>query len=237
MEFFDRPRSEFQYSGRHPLKEKEESKLAVKKRTKTYRLGIMGGTFNPIHYGHLVAAEQARSSFKLQEVVFVPSGIPPHKDVSHVIDPEHRYLITVLATAANPHFSVSRAEIDRKGPSFAIDTIKYFLDLYKARNPDVYFITGMDAVMEILSWKRPDRIMKLCTIIAATRPGYNKERLRKVLGPENFKAVKTLQVSALAISSTDIRLRVAAGLPIKYLLPDSVENYIEKNGLYIDREV
>jgi len=194
----------------------------------------MGGTFNPIHYGHLVAAEQARFKFNLDHVIFVPSGTPPHKDTTGVIASEQRYLMTVLATSTNPHISVSRTEIDREGPSYAVDTIRHFLDEYSERNPKIYFITGMDAVMEILSWRKPDTIMKMCTIIAASRPGYDVERLKKSIGPQNFRAVQLLQASALAISSTDIRQRVACGMPIKYLLPESVEQYIEKNGFYTD---
>lgn len=199
----------------------------------TYRLGIMGGTFNPIHYGHLVAAEQARSKFELNEVVFVPSGTPPHKESRDVIDPEHRYIITALATATNPYFSVSRAEIDRDGLSYAVDTIQHFLDQYKERNVNIYFITGMDAVMEILSWREPETIMKMCTIIAATRPGYDNEKLVKAVGKSNLAAIKLLEASALAISSTDIRNRIAAGMPVRYLLPEAVEQYIRKNCLYV----
>lgn len=199
----------------------------------TYKLGIMGGTFNPIHYGHLVAAEQARFKFDLNEVVFVPSGTPPHKESREVIDPEHRYIITALATATNPFFSVSRAEIEREGLSYAVDTIQFFLDQYKERNVKIFFITGMDAVMEILSWREPETIMKMCTVIAATRPGYDNEKLSKAVGKSNLDAIKLLEASALAISSTDIRNRIAAGMPVRYLLPEAVEQYIRKHGLYI----
>ncbi len=204
------------------------------KRKKTFRLGIMGGTFNPIHYGHLVAAEQARCKFKLDEVTFVPSGTPPHKEPRKMADSEHRYLMTVLATSNNPYFSVSRQEIDREGLSYAVDTIQYFLDEYSEYKIKIYFITGMDAVMEILTWRNPETIMELCTIIAATRPGFDMEALKHHIGRKNFRAVKLLRASALAISSTDIRERLAGGLPIKYLLPETVEQYIRKKQLYLE---
>lgn len=196
------------------------------------RLGIMGGTFNPIHYGHLMCAEQARCKFNLDQVVFVPSGMPPHKEIRHAVSAEHRYLMTVLAVATNPFFSVSRAEIDRKGPSYAIDTIKHFIGLDRDRPPHIHFITGCDAVMEILSWRSPDELLRLATIIAATRPGHDFNKLKNAVGPARFRRIKLVEVSALAISSTDIRLRMLTGQPIKYLLPDSVEDHIRKHGLY-----
>ena len=197
-----------------------------------FRIGIMGGTFDPIHYGHLLAAEQARCKFNLDRVVFVPTGDAPHKTARTQARPEYRYLMTVLATAANPFFSVSRTEIDRKGPSYSIDTIKYFLEHYEDRNPEVFFITGLDAVMEILSWSKPDEILRLSTIIAATRPGYDSAKLKKNVGSKIYSQIELIQVSALAISSTDIRHRIANEQPIKYLLPDSVEQFIYKYKLY-----
>lgn len=192
----------------------------------------MGGTFDPIHYGHLLAAEQARCAFGLDRVVFVPSGAPPHKVARAIAPGEHRYLMTALAIATNPHFRVSRVEISRSGPSYSIDTIRHFQNHYADRNPEIYFITGLDAVMEILTWNKPDEILAKSTIIAATRPGYDTGQLRKLLGPKIMSQVKILRASALAISSTDIRRRVAGGLPIKYLLPDSVEQYISSHNLY-----
>ena len=203
---------------------------------KTLRLGIMGGTFNPIHYGHLLCAEQARCKFHLDEVVFVPSGHPPHKQAPDIAAIEHRYLMTVLAISTNPFFSVSRTEVDRKGKSYAIDTIRCFLDTYKKYNPRLFFITGSDAVMEILTWRKPDQIMDLATVIAASRPGYDFNRLKDAVGQARFKKLKLMQASALAISSTDIRTRVRDGRPIKYLLPESVEQHIMKHGLYTNTQ-
>lgn len=199
---------------------------------KRLRLGIMGGMFNPIHYGHLLCAEQARCGFRLDHVMFVPSGLPPHKDATDAASREHRYLMTVLAVSGNPYFSVSRIEVDRDGPSYAIDTIKHFIREYRAHNPAVYFITGCDAVMEILSWRNPEALMRAAVIIAASRPGYDFNRLKTTVGTDNFKKLKLIEVSALAISSTDIRGRVRDGRPIKYLLPEPVEQHILKHGLY-----
>ena len=197
-----------------------------------FRIGIMGGTFNPIHYGHLLCAEQARCKFRLRQVIFVPSGEPPHKHIVHIAPAQHRYNMTLLATSTNPHFSVSRVEIDREGPSYAVDTIAYFIKLYSEYNPKVYFITGCDAVTEILSWRKPEKILSMATIIAATRPGYDFKNLRDTVGLDVFKQIKPLEASALAISSTDIRSRIEDGRPIRYLLPEAVEQYVRKHGLY-----
>ena len=201
----------------------------------TQRVGIMGGTFDPIHMGHLVTAEAARSKFNLNKVVFVPSGQPPHKKGKVITDKEHRYLMTVLATAANPYFEVSRTEIDRPGESYAIDTVRY---IRSKMNPDseLYFITGADAIIEIVTWKDMEELFANCIFIAATRPGYNLEemnkQLLKKLSPENLAKIIPLEVPAMAISSTDIRRRVKEERTIKYLLPESVENFIKKNDLY-----
>lgn len=197
-------------------------------------IGIMGGTFDPIHLGHLVAAEAARACFGLSEVIFVPSGNPPHKSDRIVTDAEHRYLMTVLATAENPFFRVSRAEIDRKGPSYTVDTIAE-LRREVGTEAVLYFITGADAVMELMTWSRPDEILRQCELIAATRPGYppaDFARLQHSVPVAGADRLHTLEVPALAISSSEIRRRVMAREPIKYLVPEAVEHYIAKNGLY-----
>ncbi|MEW6200658.1 MAG: nicotinate-nucleotide adenylyltransferase [bacterium] len=209
--------------------------MSLPNRSKGFRLGLMGGTFDPIHYGHLSVAEQARCTFRLHQVAFIPSGNPPHKERRETADPEHRYLMTVLATSANPRFAVSRVELDRKGPSYAIDTVRFYLNLHKDLSPQIFFITGIDAVMEILTWRSPEEFLSLCTIISATRPGYDAGKLRTILGDNLFRKIKMLEAPALAISSTDIRSRICKGLPIKYLLPESVEHYIYKNRLYNDK--
>ncbi len=197
--------------------------------------GIMGGTFDPIHQGHLVTAEAARSIFKMDKVVFVPSGRPPHKRGLNITNKEHRYLMTVLATAANPYFEVSRTELDRPGESYAVDTVRYFK---KIMIPDskLYFITGADAIMEILTWKNVEELLEQCTFVAATRPGFNleslQEKLVKKLEEKYLDKIIPLEVPAMAISSTNIRKRVKIGRTIKYLVPEAVENFIQKNNLY-----
>ncbi|HHV58143.1 MAG TPA: nicotinate-nucleotide adenylyltransferase [Firmicutes bacterium] len=198
------------------------------------RIGIMGGTFDPIHYGHLVAAEAARAAFDLEPVLFVPNRLPPHKKDYPVSDAKHRYLMTVLATITNPHFEVSRVELDREGYSYTIDTLR----LLRAKfgpTVDLYFISGADAILDLLSWKDVDDLLGLCYFIAATRPGYKLSVELGHLQRKHASRVFTVEVPALAISSTDIRRRVREGKPIKYLLPESVENYIYKHGLYYSK--
>ena len=189
------------------------------------RLGVMGGTFDPIHHGHLVAASEVQTLFDLDEVVFVPTGEPWQKDSRTVSPAEHRYLMTVIATASNPRFTVSRVDIDRQGPTYTIDTLR---DL-KAQRPDaeLFFITGADALAQILSWKDVDELWELARFIGVTRPGHE-------LSDQGLPRHRvTLQeVPAMAISSTDCRDRVAAGCPVWYLVPDGVVQYIAKYHLY-----
>lgn len=198
------------------------------------KLGIMGGTFDPVHYGHLVTAEAVRAEFKLDQVLFVPTGQPAHKPVGAATDAKHRYTMTVLATLTNPHFEVSRVDVERPGYTYTIDTLH---DLRQVYGPEVefYFITGADAILEILTWKQPDELFRLCTFVAATRPGYDLGRLAHQLGDlyrRHADQIKVLEVPAMAISSTDIRERVRTGRPIRYLVPEAVASYIYKNGLY-----
>lgn len=199
-------------------------------------IGIMGGTFDPIHLGHLVTAEEVRIQFNLDRVIFVPSGHPPHKEARNVNDPEHRYLMTVLATITNPYFAVSRVEIDKPPEqlTYTIDTIRYFHNHF-AGKAKIYFITGADAILEILTWKDYRELLSICSFIAATRPGYCLSRLEDTIGavcPEALCNIHVLEIPAMAISSTFIRRRVSQGKPIKYLAPESVTQYIVKNGLY-----
>jgi nicotinate-nucleotide adenylyltransferase len=189
------------------------------------RLGVMGGTFDPIHHGHLVAASEVQTRFGLDEVVFVPTGQPWQKDEREVSPAEHRYLMTVVATASNPRFTVSRVDIDRPGPTFTIDTLR---DL-RGQRPDaeLFFITGADALAQILSWKDADELFDLAHFIGVTRPGY-------VLSESGLPADRvTLQeVPAMAISSTDCRARVERAEPVWYLVPDGVVQYVNKYRLY-----
>ncbi len=197
----------------------------------------MGGTFDPVHYGHLVTAEAARAEYGLQQVIFVPTGRPPHKEKIEISNAEDRLLMTTLATLTNPYFDVSRADIDRPGLTYTIDTIE---DLRRVYGPDatLYFITGADALLEILTWKDAAKLVDMCQFIAASRPGYSLSLLEKALGSfftEKRRAFHLLEVPALAISSTDIRERVRSGRPIQYLLPETVAYYIIKNRLYTRR--
>lgn len=206
----------------------------MNKQKRIKKLAIMGGTFDPIHMGHLVTAEEVRHEFQVDEVLFVPTGHPPHKSQINMTTCEHRYLMTVLATAANPYFKVSRIEMDREGVTYTIDTVKELKRIY-GDEVQLYFITGADAVHKILEWKEPTELLQLCDFVAVTRPGYNKEELmRKVkeLNKQYKTNIHFLEVPALAISSSDIRRRLMEMKPIKYLVPQEVENYIKKHDLY-----
>lgn len=194
------------------------------------RVGVMGGTFNPIHIGHLVTADEARHAFLLDEVVFVPAGSPWQKSEEEVAPAEDRFVMTVIATAQDPMFTVSRIEIDRGGPTYTIDTLRALRE--QRPGSDLFFITGADAILQILTWKDPESILRDAHFIAATRPGYDLDRLEKELPPGLEGRVSILEIPALAISSTDVRRRVAEGRPIRYLVPAGVAAYIEKAGLY-----
>lgn len=189
------------------------------------RLGVMGGTFDPIHHGHLVAASEAAARFGLDEVVFVPTGKPSFKQHQKVTAPEHRYLMTVIATASNPRFTVSRVDVDRPGLTYTVDTLR---DL-RAQRPDadLFFISGADAIEQMLTWKDADDLWKMAHFVAVSRPGH---RLSVDSLPPGV--VSTLEIPALAISSTDCRQRAEAGQPVWYLVPDGVVQYIAKHGLY-----
>lgn len=191
--------------------------------TRAPRIGVMGGTFDPIHHGHLVAASEVAQSFDLDEVIFVPTGRPWQKD--DVTESEHRYLMTVIATASNPQFTVSRVDIDRAGPTYTIDTLR---DLQRERpGADLFFISGADAVAQILGWRNHQELWDLAHFVAVSRPGH-------VLTTEGLPSddVSQLEIPALSISSTDCRARVRRGHPVWYLVPDGVVQYIAKHHLY-----
>jgi len=192
----------------------------------------MGGTFDPVHIGHLVTAEAARYEFGLEKVYFVPSGQPPHKQGRKVTAAEHRYLMTLLATATNPHFFLSREEVDRPGYSYTVDTVERLL---QTEGPcEVFFITGADAIRDMHTWHRYRDLLGMAQIVAATRPGFSLENYINSdhFAQDQLHHIHLLEVPSLAISSTDIRKRVHAGHPIKYLVLESVEHYIHKFGLY-----
>jgi nicotinate-nucleotide adenylyltransferase len=192
------------------------------------RVGVMGGTFDPIHHGHLVAASEVQAWFDLDEVVFVPTGDPWQKSHRVVSPAEHRYLMTVIATAANPRFTVSRVDVDRGGRTYTIDTLR---DL-KAEHPDdeLYFITGVDALAEIFTWRDADELFELAQFVGCTRPGYEMDD--KTLAAIPADRVTLVEIPALAISSTECRERTERGEPVWYLVPDGVVQYIGKYALY-----
>jgi nicotinate-nucleotide adenylyltransferase len=195
---------------------------AVKK-----RLGVMGGTFDPIHHGHLVAASEVASLFRLDEVVFVPTGQPWQKEHKQVSPAEDRYLMTVIATASNPQFSVSRIDIERGGRTYTLDTLRDLRAEYG--DVELFFITGADALAQIFSWRDARELFSMAHFIGVTRPGHT---LSDPGIPDG--GVSLVEVPALAISSTDCRQRVARGEPVWYLVPDGVVRYINKRKLYRD---
>ncbi|HVL82932.1 MAG TPA: nicotinate-nucleotide adenylyltransferase [Pseudonocardia sp.] len=189
------------------------------------RIGVMGGTFDPVHHGHLVAASEVAELFDLEQVVFVPTGEPWQKADRTVSPAEDRYLMTVIATASNPRFQVSRVDIDRGGPTYTVDTLT---DLH-ATMPDaqLFFITGADALEQILSWRKVEELFRWAHFVGVTRPGFELD------GDHLPEGVVTLvEVPAMAISSSDCRRRVAEGRPVWYLVPDGVVQYIAKRDLY-----
>lgn len=191
----------------------------------------MGGTFDPVHWGHLVAAEEARVQFKLDQVIFMPVGTSPFPKDYPVSSAEHRYAMALLATADHPDFTVSRLEIDRPGPSYTVDTLRAL----RADGEGMRFwlIVGADAALELASWQRPHELAQLCEVVAVTRPGYDVEELARRLPPELLPRVRVLAIPELNISSTQLRARVARGESVRYLLPAQVAAYIAKCRLYL----
>ncbi len=200
------------------------------------RVGLMGGSFNPIHNGHLFAAEEVLHRLTLDQVIFMPSPRPPLKDQAELADAEFRYMMTVLATASNRQFSVSRSEMEREGPSYTVDTIEELRRSYSARS-QIYFIMGADSALSLSEWKDPERLLDMCMIVAVSRPGIKKggmlkgmdARGKKLLRHPNFIYMET---SGLNISSSEIRKRVREGRPYRYLVPEAVAAFIENRGLY-----
>ena len=194
------------------------------------KTGIMGGTFDPIHYGHLLAAEEARINLGIDRLIFVPTGDPPHKHERRITPAEDRYAMTLLATAGVLEYSVSRIEIDRDEETHTVDTLRAFADDGIAPE-DLYFITGLDAMLSITSWFEYERIPELCTLVTARRPGYPVSGIERL--PEFIRnKLKYIEIPQFAVSSTDIRERVRYGRGIRFLVPHLVEIYIESNNLY-----
>jgi nicotinate-nucleotide adenylyltransferase len=194
------------------------------------RLGLLGGTFDPIHYAHLLIAEEARVEHRLDRVLFIPNGEPSHKTPEAVTAANHRYEMVRLATASNPAFECSRIEMDRPGKSYTVDT----LHAIKAQFPgaDLFFITGMDTIAEIPTWHKPEEIAGLCTFLAAERPGYDLDAILPTL--PSYLSGKVLPIPGvlLDISATELRERVREGRTIRYLTPDAVVEYIAEHNLY-----
>lgn len=193
------------------------------------KLGIMGGTFDPVHFGHLFIAEEARVALGLGRVLFVPSGTPPHKSYDGMATAEERYEMVRLAIEDNPHFGITRIETDRTGNSYTLDTLMLVKNLFPGHEP--YFITGTDAILDLPHWHRPYDIANAAKLVTVGRPGYARDKIAE-LPRELAKAIITIDSLQLDISGTDIRRRIAAGESVRYLIPESVRRYILDNGLY-----
>ena len=197
------------------------------------RVGILGGTFDPIHVGHLMTAEAVRDEYHLDKVIFIPAAVPPHKQNQDVTEAMHRYVMTVLATCSNPNFEVSDIEMNRPGPSYTIDTIRELLERF-GEDTEFYFITGADAIQEIHTWDRIEELLEMCHFIGASRQGClpDVNQIKASFGELGKRKIHRLETPELEISSTDIRNRIKKGYSIKYIVPTAVEQYIYKQGLY-----
>ena len=191
------------------------------------KIAIMGGTFNPIHYAHLLSAEQVRDGLGYDKILFIPSARPPHKDLRDIIAPEHRYQMTLLATADNSYFEVSRIELERVGPSYAIQTIKELQAAY-GKDCELAWIIGADSLIDFKIWKDFDELLNICHFIATTRPNYCLNNVP----PELRNRVQLFSITGVDISATEIRERIRKGRSIRYLVPTSVAEYIERHQLY-----
>ncbi|NBI05714.1 nicotinate-nucleotide adenylyltransferase [Senegalia massiliensis] len=200
---------------------------------KIKKIGVMGGTFNPIHIGHLMIAEQSRKKFNLDKVIFIPTGSPPHKDERKLANSLDRYIMTILATSNNNNFIVSDIETNRDGTSYTVDTLELLSKKYN--DSELFFITGADSILDIENWRDTDRLLNICTFIAATRPGYNVDNVMdeiKKLEEKYNKKISYLTIAPIDISSTQIRKRIFKNETIKYMTPDPVINYIYNKNLY-----
>ena len=204
------------------------------------RLGVVGGTFDPVHNAHLVAAEEARFQFDLERVVFIPSARPPHRAGAPHATAEDRYRMIELAIEGNPHMEVSRIEVERDGLSYTIDTLRELHLMYGA-DTELYFIAGADEVLDIRSWKDPESVLAECFLVAASRPGFSLDHLAEAIperistGESSTGRVLPMEMPALDISATDIRARAAVGRPFRYLVPEAVWLYIVEKRLYVER--
>jgi len=198
------------------------------------RLGVFGGTFDPIHHGHLVAADEVRARLNLDKVLFVPAGMPPHKLDQDISPTRHRLAMLQLAIASNPGFALSRVDLDRHGPCYTVDTLALLHDEF-GPGTQLFFLMGMDSLADILTWRNPERLIRLAQIVVVGRPGFEADvtELDKVL-PGAAERITIVDTPLMEVSSSDIRQRVREGLPIRYQVPEAVEAYIRKYGLYTD---
>jgi len=198
------------------------------------RIGISGGTFDPIHYGHLIIAEEIRETMELEKMVFIPSANPPHKVGIGVTNATHRYNMVKMATESNPWFAVSSIEMERGGYSYTVDTLVQLKQIY-GEDTVLFFMTGADVIPELVTWKNFEKLFSLCEFVAVLRPGFNRESLIKEIEflKSHFMAkIHIVDAPLIGISSTIIREKVRNGKSIKYLVPENVEEYITENGLY-----
>jgi nicotinate-nucleotide adenylyltransferase len=196
------------------------------------RIGVIGGTFDPIHYGHLAAAEEARVKVELEKVIFVVAGLPPHKMDEEVTPVEHRLAMVELGIASNPYFEISRVDVDRPGPSYTVDTISILRE-QSGGEAEFFFVMGLDSLVELPSWHEPHRLIQLCRLIAVKRPGFQVDLARLEASVPGISArLEIIDMPEVDISSTDLQRRVREGLPIKYQVPDKVEKYIEEHRVY-----
>ena len=199
-----------------------------------YKVGVLGGTFDPVHLGHLIVAEDVRQKLGLQEVLFIPAGRPRLKDNKSISEAEHRLEMVILATASNPYLNVSTIEIERPGPSYSVDTVVE-LKAGLGAGAKIFFIAGYDTLADLHLWKDPRRLVEMCQVVAVARPGHNKLDLRPLESGVRgtSERIMKVEVPQIDISATGIRQRVARGLSIRYLVPEAVEDYITANNLYV----
>ena len=196
------------------------------------RIGVLGGTFDPIHYGHLAAAEEARVKLNLGKVLFAVAGLPPHKLDEEVTPVEYRVAMVRLGIASNPHFEISLVDVDRPGPSYTVDTISILRERW-GQNAEFFFVMGLDSLVEVPTWHQPQRLIQLCHLVAVARPGFEADmRQLEAAVPGISSRMEIISMPEVDISSSDLQLRVREGLPIKYQVPEQVERYIREHELY-----
>jgi len=217
---------------------KRKGDLLEMRPQKHKKIGLIGGTFDPVHFGHLLAAERAREEYGLEKVYFIPSANPPHKSYKGMAEAQNRFEMVEMAIRDNPYFQISNMEFLSKGYSYTIDTVNAFIDLM-GQNCKIYFIIGTDNVGEILGWKNADELIKKVEIIAMTRPGKWEEELVQNLNilKERECRINIVEMPLIHIESTNIRKRVNNGLSIKYIMPEDIEKYIIEKKLYMEREI